>query len=633
MNKEIEEMPASNFDCRLVYGGLGSAGDQATDGTSPSAVADKLADSPMEDHDSGSSSAGSDVEEVVDNGQNGVDVAMADGDEPYVPQQLDTSRPPPNLPSYQPSFLPFNHAYAGFGYAGPPSAQQSEKKPPKNGNNKGSGGFPRRVDRAPRSYSPISFEARNRLAELLREKEAALAESTARLDGVGELLARLRNPEPSKQRLVVADHGVPIVPFGEQLSVATSSPPDSGVSSLTSPCSTAPSSAPQTSAAAKGIRSNGSMAPRRSVGSGSSAYVPLHEPLGPGDVPPPPPHPTDPKEVRRLIRSKMHRCKRCKNRFIERNLYERHLRDRHPEDYTVYMVQQEEEMEQQRLEEIEANRLEELQCGGFIPPASEIAAENFDVDPDKIPLPGELSGGIPARFDRYGVLRQPKRPYRKKISPQCPFCDKRFRNEHSLKKHLAKKHADAIDFVQCTKCFKTLKNAEAVDNHTCELLYVCFECTPIRNLCTEQRLMQHRSKFHRGANSGFRCNQCALKFLTPRKLRKHKKMSHVFTKTYPCHFCEELFTSESSVVTHERIHTGIIKFECKICDFKCNRYVRMEEHRKEEHGYICSICQERLSEWSEMKNHTLVAHGGYLTSENNASYIESPRVWIMFKGE
>jgi hypothetical protein len=82
------------------------------------------------------------------------------------------------------------------------------------------------------------------------------------------------------------------------------------------------------------------MPPRRS--GSSSNYVPLHEALGPGDVPPPPPHPTDPREVRRLIRSKMHRCKRCKNRFIERNLYERHLRDRHPEDYTIYMVQQEE---------------------------------------------------------------------------------------------------------------------------------------------------------------------------------------------------------------------------------------------------------------------------------------------------
>ncbi|VDK45825.1 unnamed protein product [Anisakis simplex] len=339
------------------------------------------------------------------------------------------------------------------------------------------------------------------------------------------------------------------------------------------------------------------------------------------------------REVRRVMRSKMYRCKRCKNRFIERNLYERHLRDRHLSDYEDYMREQEAEMEQQRQEELEANRIEELQTGGFIPPANDINAEKFPVDVDKIPLPGELNGGIAPRFDTFGGLKSVRRPYRKKISPQCPFCDKRFRNEFSLKKHFIKKHPDCVEFVQCVKCFKCLKNYSELSSHQCELAHVCFECVPIRNLCTEVRLNNHRKKFHRGANSGFRCNLCNLKFLTPRKLRKHKKMSHVFTKTYQCHFCDEIFISEVAVMTHERIHTGIIKFECKVCDFKCNRFVQMEYHNKEEHGYICSICHDRLSEWSDIKNHTLSEHGGYLTTESNSGYIESPRVWVMFKGE
>jgi hypothetical protein len=78
-------------------------------------------------------------------------------------------------------------------------------------------------------------------------------------------------------------------------------------------------------------------------------------------------------------------------------------------------------------------------------------------------------------------------------------------------------------------------------------MYVCFECLPVRNMCNELRLYNHRAKFHRGQQSGFKCNLCTQKFLTPRKLRKHKKMSHVFTKTYQCHFCEELFISETAV--------------------------------------------------------------------------------------
>lgn len=75
------------------------------------------------------------------------------------------------------------------------------------------------------------------------------------------------------------------------------------------------------------------------------------------------------------------------------------------------------------------------------------------------------------------------------------------------------------------------------------------------------------------------------------------------------------------VTTHERIHTGIIKFECKICDYKCNRFNAMEEHRKEEHGYVCAICNGKDSEWSGIKNHTLSEHGGYLSSETNSGLL------------
>lgn len=49
------------------------------------------------------------------------------------------------------------------------------------------------------------------------------------------------------------------------------------------------------------------------------------------------------------MRAKMVRCKICKNRFIEKNLYERHLRDRHYTEYLAYLIQQEEEIAEQRF--------------------------------------------------------------------------------------------------------------------------------------------------------------------------------------------------------------------------------------------------------------------------------------------
>ena len=180
----------------------------------------------------------------------------------------------------------------------------------------------------------------------------------------------------------------------------------------------------------------------------------------------------NPAEIRKLVRSKMIRCKRCRNRFLEKHIYERHLRDNHPVDHLAYLLQQEEEMQAMRAEEIEANRIEEITSGGFIPPQDDMDARKYIIDPSSIPLPGELTNGVAPRYDKFGVLHQPKRVYKKKVSPQCPFCDKRFRNEHSLKKHIEKKHEDCTEFAQCLDCFKCVPSKDDLPNHHCDM--VCF---------------------------------------------------------------------------------------------------------------------------------------------------------------
>jgi hypothetical protein len=94
-------------------------------------------------------------------------------------------------------------------------------------------------------------------------------------------------------------------------------------------------------------------------------------------------HPTKPSEIRKLIRSKMVRCRICKNRFLEKHIYERHLRDKHPTEHLAYMIQQEDEMYQQRREELETNRLDEIISGGFIPPEEDLDSSKYEVDVDE----------------------------------------------------------------------------------------------------------------------------------------------------------------------------------------------------------------------------------------------------------
>lgn len=211
--------------------------------------------------------------------------------------------------------------------------------------------------------------------------------------------------------------------------------------------------------------------------------------------------------------------------------------------------------------------------------------------------------------------------FQKKVSPQCPFCDKRYRNDNSLRKHIAKKHPDCINFVQCNRCYKALRNADEIPGHHCDLTYICNECQPVRNMVDAERLYNHKQKFHRGEKSGFLCMECNRKFLTPRKLKKHQRMAHVIQKPYKCQFCDEYFPTDMQVCAHERIHTGKVRWECPLCDYRCNRSTKLLDHKKTEHGYLCMLCGEPQPEWNNLKNHTLEKHQGYLSSENqNCEY-------------
>ena len=92
----------------------------------------------------------------------------------------------------------------------------------------------------------------------------------------------------------------------------------------------------------------------------------------------------------------------------------------------------------------------------------------------------------------------------------CPKCSTMYNQEHSLRRHLKKKHSlNAASFcVKCTTCekiFKKEKFARHLQSKHCELYFKCLNCDKI--FVSESSLKSHEKKEH--DISGFVCTLCS----------------------------------------------------------------------------------------------------------------------------
>eukprot|EP00095_Tigriopus_kingsejongensis_P002665 maker-scaffold1023_size69924-snap-gene-0.17 protein:Tk02665 transcript:maker-scaffold1023_size69924-snap-gene-0.17-mRNA-1 annotation:"zinc finger and scan domain-containing protein 2 isoform x3" len=248
----------------------------------------------------------------------------------------------------------------------------------------------------------------------------------------------------------------------------------------------------------------------------------------------------------------------------------------------------------------------------------------FDLDPaptDPVELTTHYAQCVSARVNRKAGqwrARAQKRTGQALKSHQCDLCGETFTNNFLLKNHRIQKHTKDFPF-NCPDCGYGTVWKQAFDMHrkthlreqgfledeTKEALwFFCEKCG--HKFSTRDSLKYHVLKVHEKVQERLQCKDCDKVFANRVRLSRHRIIEHstdpkyqcdicgyrgtgtdlkIHRKSheapqYNCKYCGKGIKSQSSLICHERIHTGENPFKCPFCDYTCKSSATLCLHKK-----------------------------------------------------
>ena len=173
--------------------------------------------------------------------------------------------------------------------------------------------------------------------------------------------------------------------------------------------------------------------------------------------------------------------------------------------------------------------------------------------------------------------------------PECDVCDEKFSTIYNLHRHMQEQHNSfqgekvstkptANEQFVCEVCFKPFNYKRNLNMHICishtgmnELK--CPVCEQKfgtrsnlkRHLMEQHKITQFDSSIHPDEVKVFTCMVCDSVFKRKQHLKEHE-MTHVDSEKFTCDQCGKQFSVKSSLVRHQKIHTGEReKHPCEVC--------------------------------------------------------------------
>ncbi|KAG9466776.1 hypothetical protein GDO78_016144 [Eleutherodactylus coqui] len=139
-------------------------------------------------------------------------------------------------------------------------------------------------------------------------------------------------------------------------------------------------------------------------------------------------------------------------------------------------------------------------------------------------------------------------------------------------------------------------------NHKAGNLYPCNVCG--RYIKSKTSLIRHQ-RIHTGERP-FSCSECGRCFTQKCDFIQHQRV-HTGEKPFTCSECGKCFRRKSNLVEHYRIHTGEKPFSCLECEKCFTRKSKLFRHQKTHHAnkrlFSCSVCRKSFIQKCDFIQH------------------------------
>ncbi|KAH8857586.1 Zinc finger protein 26 [Schistosoma japonicum] len=261
----------------------------------------------------------------------------------------------------------------------------------------------------------------------------------------------------------------------------------------------------------------------------------------------------------------IYECMHCYERFTDKRVWRAHM-DKHNEGYSHRC------MECGRAFRLRPSLLHHMRC------------HHGD---DQGPATCEYCGLIyPKRSSlRYHIFRM----HNQELAHECFMCQRRFRLETELRRHVKEMHSGAV---KCEICHKVCANLR------------CYA--------------QHRQKHFR--TRIYQCTDCQTTFKSKLAMKRHIRVEHLQLgpEKFECQICGKIVTQ---IGMHMLIHKEA-RFECEYCNKRFTKAAYYNEHLRIHRGeqpFECHICRKRFNKKSNLNVH-LKFHEKHRDDEGN--YLE-----------